>query len=224
LIAILLCFSLGSGALAADEGVKSFSYESMVEQIGPSGKAATPPSAQASSGGPIILISDSGKNISDMNITLYSAAADFGPDGLKIGEVVHFTAPTPEWILKSIVIMGWAGFNTTTGHFPQDRNFLIEVRDKAGDLLYKFADAQNFYFTSAEGPVLYKMDIPPLQVPRDFYVIFYDRGAMFIGAEMGNGTNNSYLIINGQLVPAETLVAETNETVKLNWLIRAIGE
>jgi len=38
---------------------------------------------------------------------------------------------------------------------------------------------------------------------------------MFLAAESGNGTGNSYLIINGQLVPAETLIAETNETVQL---------
>jgi len=224
MIAILCCFSLWSVALAADEEAKSFSYESVIGQsVAPTDSKGTSP-AQTSSGSPIMLMADSGKNLSEMNTTLYSTVADFGAAGLKIGEVVRFSAPSPEWVLKSVQIMGWSGFNNTTGRFPPERNFLIEVRDLNGDLLYKFADTQNFYFASTAGPVVYKMDIPPIQVTKDFYVVFYDRGSMFLGAEIGNGSGNSYFITNGQLVPAETQIIGTNETAKVNWLIRAIGE
>lgn len=222
LIEILCCIALWPGALASNEDAKSFSYESMMEQV--SASTTTDPSTQTSEDGPTILMADSGKNISDMNLTIYSAVTEFGSSGLKIGEVVRFSAPSADWVLKSLQIMGWSGYNRTSGLFPSDRNFLIEVRDRDGDMLYKFADTQNYYFASTEGPVLYKMDIPPLQVTKDFFVVFYDRGSMYLGAERGNGTGNSYLIINGQLVPAETQIAETNETVKLNWIIRAIGE
>lgn len=224
LIAILCCFSLWSVALAADDDVKSFSYESTLGQIGAVATAAKPPQTQPSGQNLTILLSDSGRNMSDMDLLLYSAVAAYGFDGVKIGEVVKFSTPTPEWVLRSLLIMGWTGFNKTSGLFPANNNFLIEVRDGYGDLLYKFADTQNFYFASTEGPVLYKMDIPPLPVPKEFYVVFYDRGSMFLGAENGNGTGNSYLIINGQLVPAETTMKETNETKPVNWLIRAIGE
>jgi hypothetical protein len=223
LIAILCGFTIWSAAMAADDE-KSFSYESMMGQIGAPGDATTPSPEQPSRGNLIMLMADSGKNLSEMNVTLYSAVADFGAAGLKIGEVVRFSAPSPEWVLKSVQIMGWSGFNNTTGRFPPERNFLIEVRDLNGELLYKFADAQNFYFASTSGPVLYKMDTPPIRVTKDFYVVFYDRGSMFLGAEMGNGTGNSYFIINGQLVPAETRIVGTNETAKVNWLIRAVGE
>jgi hypothetical protein len=224
LIWTICCLSPWLGASAADEDVKSFSYESVMGQVGTSAETTEPSSAQTSRGGLTILMADSGNNISEMDLTLYSAVEKFGAAGLKIGEVVRFSAPSTEWVLKSLQIVGWSGYNRSSGLFPADRNFLIEVRDIYGELLYKFADTQNYYFMSTGGPVIYKMDIPPLQVPKDFVVVFYDRGSMFLCAERGNATGNSYLIINGQLMPAETLIAETNETVKINWLIRAIGE
>ena len=224
LIVILCSFSLLSGVPAADDQAKLFSYDTTIGLSGAPDEVTGPSPAEPSGEDLIMLISDSGRNISEMNMTLYSAVGDFGEAGLKIGEVVHFAAPSSDWMLKSIMIVGWSGFNSTTGHFPPDKNFLIEVRGEYGGLLYKFADTQNFYFGSTEGPAIYKMDVPPLQVPRDFYVVFYDRGSMYLGAETGNGTGNSYLIINGRLEPAETLVSETNDTVAINWLIRAIGE
>lgn len=224
LIAILFCFSLWSSALAADDA-KSFSYEAVVGGVGAEKKAAEPsPSVQYLSSGQTMLTADSGKNLSDMNFTLYSAVADFGAAGVNVGEVVKFSAPSSDWVLKSLQIVGWSGFNNTTKRLPPDRNFLIEVRDENASLLYKFADAQNFYFGSSTGPVAYGMDIPPLPITKDFFVVLYDRGSMYLGAEQGNGTGNSYFVINGQLVPAETRITATNETVKINWLIRAIGE
>jgi len=150
--------------MAADDEARSFSYESTMGQIGASSNAKE--TGQPSGGNLTMLIADSGRNISEMNLTLYSAVANFGFDGLKIGEVVKFIAPSSDWVLKSLLIMGWTGFNNTTGLFPPNSNFLIEVRDGYGDLLYKFADMQNFYFASTAGPVLYKMDIPPLPVPK----------------------------------------------------------
>jgi len=41
---------------------------------------------------------------------------------------------------------------------------------------------------------------------------------------LNNATGNSYFIVNGQLIPAEFKNAKTNETQKVNWLIRAVGE
>ncbi len=226
IIALLFCSSLWLSSQAADEGVTSFSYQNVIDQRSVQPEAATPPSqsmAQPLEGGQTVLISDSGKNLSDMEFTLYSAIADFGGAGLGVGEAVKFTAPTPDWMLKSLLIVGWSGFNHTSGRLPPDRNFLIEVRDDEANLLYKFADTQNFYFGSADGPVAYGMDVPSVPVTKDFYVVFYDRGSMYLGAEQSNGTGNSYLAIDGQLIPAEVKIRETNETVKVNWLIRAIG-
>lgn len=174
--------------------------------------------------GPLsVLIKDSGKNFSEMNFTLFSAVGAFGGAGLGIGEAVKFTAPRPGWNLRGLQIVGWSGFNNTTKTFPPDRNFLIEIRDNDTNLLYKFADTQNLYFASSAGPVIFGMDIPALTVTGDFYVIFYDRGLMYLGVEPRNGTGNSLFASNGMLLPAE-FKTEKNESIKVNWLIRAFGD
>jgi hypothetical protein len=197
LIAALCCAALLSGALAAD-------------------KAAT---SQLS-----VLKQDSGKNLSEMNLTLYSVISDFGANGLGIGESVKFTAPKSGWKLKGVQVLGWSGFNNTTKTFPSDRNIMIEIRDKDLNLLYKFADAQNMYFISTTGPVLSGIEIPAIALTGDFYVIFYDRGAMGIAMENGKGSGNSFFFLNGQMAPAEFKQTKNNETTKINWVIRAVGE
>jgi hypothetical protein len=171
---------------------------------------------------PALLFADSGNNLTQMNLTLYPA----GLNAIDTADVVKFTAPNPNWKLMALQIIGWSGFNNTTQRFPPDRNFLLEVRDKDWNLLYKFADAQNMYFASTNRPVGSIIEIPPLPVTGDFYVLFYDRGAVAIGIEQGpgNGTGNSSFFVNGQLIPAGYYFKKTNETEKFNWLIRAIGE
>lgn len=172
-----------------------------------------------------VLKQDSGKNLSEMNLTLHSAIDDFGAAGLVVGEAVKFTAPKAGWKLLGVQVLGWSGFNNSTKTFPADRNFLLEVRDKDFNLLYKFADAQNMYFLSSIGPVLSGMEIPAIPVSGDFYVVFYDRGAMGVAMEGDAGTGNSFFYpINGQMVPAELKAPKTNQTIKVNWLIRAVGK
>jgi hypothetical protein len=180
-------------------------------------------SAQVAASEMTVLKGDSGKNLSEMKLMLYSAVNDFGDNGVNVGEAVKFTAPKAGWKLKEISILGWSGYNETTKRLPQNMNFLVEVRDKNLNLLYKFADTQNAYFASTQGPVASRIEIPAMQIMGDFYVVFYDRGAMGIAMEQGNGTGNSYLLINDQLIPAERK-SETNETIKDNWLIRVAGE
>ncbi len=201
----------------------SFSAQAAISSAQSSMDASLPATKSEANDKLTVLRQDSRENISEMNFGLYSAMSDFGAKGLGVGEAVRFTAPKPGWKLKALQISGWSVFNNTTKRFPADRNFLLEVRDKDANLLYKFADAQNMYFASTTGPVIYKMDIVPVAVTGDFYVIFYDRGSMLLGMEQGNGTGNSYLVVDGRVLPAE-FTARNNETMKVNWLIRAIGE
>jgi hypothetical protein len=160
-----------------------------------------------------------------MNLTLFTITSTFGADGLSIGEAVKFTAPPKAgWKLRGVQVLGWSGFNNTTQLFPSDKNFLIEIRDKDLNLLYKFADAQNGYFLSPTGPVFGLIEIPALPITGDFYVVFYDRGSMAILMEKDSGTGNSYLFKNGKLEPAERTITATNQTYKVNWMIEAQGE
>lgn len=170
-----------------------------------------------------VLKQDSGTNISQMNLTLYSAGQDWGINAFSVGEAVKFTAPNPEWKLKQIRVLGWNGFNETTLSVPSPNNFLVEVRNDKLDLLYRLADTQNAYFT-LPAPGLIGIDIPALPLTGDFYIIFYDRSTMRIGVELENGTGNSYQFnsLNGELIPADFNI--DNTTVKVNWIIRAVGE
>jgi hypothetical protein len=167
---------------------------------------------------------DSGKNYSEMNFTLFSTLNEFGAQGLGIGEAVKLNAPKAGWKLQMVRVLGWSGFNNSTQTFPADRNVLLEIRDKDLNLLYKFADSQNNYFLSETGPVFGEIEIPAVPVTGDFYVVFYDRGAAHIGMENNNGTGNSFIFVNGQILPAERTIQTTNETVKINWLIEADGK
>jgi hypothetical protein len=172
-----------------------------------------------------VLTQDTAENLSTANLTLYTAVDDFGLDAFNIGEAVKFTAPRPGWQLKAVQVLGWNGFNQTAGSIPQQSNFLIEIRDQNRDLLYRMADTQNAYFTFPV-PLLRQIEIPSIPVTGDFYVVFYDRGSMWIGMEQENGTENSFFFngLNKETSPAQFTYGEDNQTLKVNWVIRAAGE
>lgn len=169
-----------------------------------------------------VLKQDSGLNLSLMNMTLYSAAMNM--DAFTVGEAVKFTAPNPGWKLKQVRVVGWNGFDGNTTSIPESDNFLIEVRDMDQNLLYRMVDTQNAYFTFPV-PILRVIDLPSIPVTDEFYVVFYDRGSMLIGMELENATGNSYLYdsLRSELLPGE-FTDESNTTIKINWLIRAVGE
>ena len=172
-----------------------------------------------------VLKQDTAENLSAANLTLYTAVDDFGIDAFNIGEAVKFTAPEPGWELKAVQVLGWNGFNQTAGSIPQQSNFLIEIRDQNRDLLYRMADTQNAYFTFPV-PLLREIEIPSIPMTGDFYVVFYDRGSMWIGMEQENGTENSFFFngLNKETSPAQFTYGEDNQTLKVNWVIRAAGE
>jgi hypothetical protein len=177
--------------------------------------------AQAATPQLTTLRGDSGENYSEMNFTLFSSLVEFG--SLGVGEAVKFTAPKAGWKLQTVRVLGWSGYNQSTQSYPADRNIMVEIRDKDLNLLYKFADAQNNYFLSDVGPRFGEIEIPGVAVTGDFYVVYYDRGAAPIGTEITDATGKSYLFMNGQMQPAEFPMSETNETVKINWLMEAVG-
>jgi hypothetical protein len=178
--------------------------------------------AQAATPQLTTLRGDSGKNYSEINFTLFSSLAEFG--SLGVGEAVKFTSPKSGWKLQKVRVLAWSGYNKSTQSYPADRNIMLEIRDKDLNLLYKFADAQNNYFLSDIGPRFGEIEIPAVAVTGDFYVVYYDRGAAPVGMEKNNGTGNSFIFVNGQVIPADRTIPETNETIKINWLMEAAGK
>ncbi|MFA6371772.1 MAG: hypothetical protein WCW68_04030 [Methanothrix sp.] len=188
------------------------------------GMAVAQSNAASSNPSMTVLTQDSGTNITNMDLTLYSAGQDWGINAFSVGEAVKFTAPKSDWKLKQIRVLGWNGFNNTTLAVPSPSNFLIEVRDENLNLIYRLADTQNAYFTLT-APALIAIDIPALPLTGVFYIIFYDRSTMRIGVELENGTGNSYQYnsMYSELIPAEFKI-DNNESTKVNWVIRAVGE
>jgi len=166
-------------------------------------------------------LTGSNLNFSETNFTLFSSFDVFG--SLDIGEAVKFTAPSSGFNLQKVRIVAWSGFNETTQTYPAERNIMLEIRDEDLNLLYKFADGQNNYFLSTK-PILGEIEIPEMEITGDFYVVFYDRGAAPIGAVEGTDSGNSYLFDGADLIPAELINQDTNETIRYNWMIEALGE
>lgn len=168
------------------------------------------------------LVAYSETNDTNVNITLFSPVLAFGLADM--GTAVKFTAPYPSWRLQRILIYAWSGYNESTQTYPSDRNIMIEVRDKDRNLLYKFADAQNNYFSSDTGPIFGLIEIPDIKLTGDFYVVYYDRLAAPVGALEVKDSGNSYLFQNDTLIPAKFNMSVTNETLSYNWMIEVAGK
>ena len=72
---------------------------------------------------------------------------------------------------------------------PAERVIALEVRDKDLNLLYKFADSQlpySNYVRNATKLYPFTIEIPSIPVSDDFYVCFYDRGAIAVAGERLN--------------------------------------
>jgi hypothetical protein len=60
-----------------------------------------------------------------------------------------------------------------------------------------------------------EIDIPDINITSDFYVCFFERGSIYVGADTGNPEMKSYVVIRD---PKGMIKEE-----KLNWMIRAVG-
>ena len=167
-------------------------------------------------------------NISQKEIIPVDMLSLFGPPGHFFAETVKFKAPKPGWKLNGVQMYGWDGFNGTSESIPAERVIALEVRDKDLNLLYKFADSQlpySNYVRNATKLYPFTIEIPSIPVSDDFYVCFYDRGAIAVAGERLNETGqNSFLYIEpgNQLLPANLPVGE-NETLPVNWIMSISG-
>lgn len=177
---------------------------------------ATAPAAATT---PNVLISDSGTNFSKMNATFYS------PFVFGIAQAVKFTPPKAGWKLERVAIVGTDGWNSTQKEAPLQGIFSVEIRDVNLKLLYQYADTQLDYFTSPNGFRTALIDIPAIAMSGDFYVCFYGRDIVRTLTELDNVTGKSYYYIRdtGQLGPG-AIPLKNNNTLPVNWIIRAEGE
>ncbi|HQA62511.1 MAG TPA: hypothetical protein PLJ69_06150 [Methanothrix sp.] len=165
-----------------------------------------------------MLIQDSG------NETTVNISALYSSGFLGVAEAVKFTPPKAGWILDSVQILGWDGYEEN-GTLPDERMICMEIRDENLRLLYRFTDSQLPYFTFSGMPGMGVIEVPSLPMNGDFYVCFYDRGAVDIGLDWNKVEGNSFFydMMTGELIPAEVGTKNSEELIPVNWIIRAAG-
>ncbi len=167
-------------------------------------------------------------NLSNTTVTFISTASLFNIGSYFAAETVKFTAPKAGWKLNRVEIIGWDGYNGTAVSVPAQQTIAMEIRDKDLNLLYRFNDIQwpytNFVLNITR-PMPISIDLPSIPVSGDFYVCFYDRGAVLMGTEIGNATGNSYFYdaVSREIIPS-ALPTNDNQTVPVNWIMRAYGQ
>jgi hypothetical protein len=167
-------------------------------------------------------------NLSSTTVNFISTASLFNIGSYFAAETVKFTAPKAGWKLNRVEIIGWDGYNGTAASAPAQQIIAMEIRDKDLNLLYRFNDIQwpytNFVLNITR-PMPISIDLPSIPVSGDFYICFYDRGAVLVGTEVGNATGNSYFYdaVSREIIPA-VLPTNDNQTVSVNWIMRAYGQ
>jgi hypothetical protein len=168
-------------------------------------------------------------NLSEKRIVSIDLLSVMGLPAYFIAEAVKFKAPKPNWKLNTVQILGWDGFNGSMQSIPRERVIALEVRDKDLNLLYRFADSQlpysNFVRNATE-TYPFTMRLPSIPVNDEFYVCFYDRGAIAVAGEILNKTSlNSFIYIEegNTLLPSNLPLFGKNEPVPLNWIMTVGG-
>jgi len=165
-------------------------------------------------------------NVTDMSILPVDLVSYIGKPAFFIAEAVKFKAPKANWKVDSVQLYAWDGYDGSNESIPSERIISLEIRDKDLNLLYKFADSQipyTNYARNATGIYPLTIEIPQISVSGDFYICFYDRGAIAIASEPLNKTSeNSFLYVDGSLLNSTLPTAETTVT-PVNWIMKVTG-
>lgn len=172
----------------------------------------------AQEAGQEILIQDSG------NETTVNLGGLFRSGFLSVGEAVKFTPPRPGWTLDAVHILGWNGYDGNDT-LPDEQIISMDIRDENLNLLYRFSDSQLPYFTFVGQPGIGVIEIPSISMSGDFYVCFYDRGAVEIGIDRNDVKETSFFydMQTKELFPAEVGIKDSEELAPVSWIIRAVG-
>jgi len=165
-------------------------------------------------------------NVTDISILPVDLVSYIGKPAFFIAEAVKFKAPKANWKVDSVQLYAWDGYDGSNESIPSERIIGLEIRDKDLNLLYKFADSQipyTNYARNATGMYPLTIEIPQISVSSDFYICFYDRGAIAIASEPLNKTSeNSFLYVDGSLLNSTLPTAETTVT-PVNWIMKVTG-
>lgn len=165
-------------------------------------------------------------NVTDMSILPVDLVSYIGKPAFFIAEAVKFKAPKANWKVDSVQLYAWDGYDGSNESIPSERIISLEIRDKDLNLLYKFADSQipyTNYARNATGMYPLTIEIPQVSISGDFYICFYDRGAIAVASEPLNKTSeNSFLYVDGSLLNSTLPTADTTVT-PVNWIMKVTG-
>jgi hypothetical protein len=167
-------------------------------------------------------------NLTDKDIFPVDLVSFIGAPAFFFAEAVKFNAPKPNWKINAVQLYAWDGFNGTNESVPMERIIGLEIRDKDLKLLYKFADSQLPYSNYAHNATLMyplTIDIPQVPVSGEFYVCFFDRGAVVVAAEPINETSKTSFIYveDGNSLINSTLPTGENLVTPVNWIMAVNG-
>jgi hypothetical protein len=167
-------------------------------------------------------------NLTEKKVTQVDMLSLFGSPGYFFAEAVKFKAPKPNWKINALQLYGWDGYNGTAETIPYERVIAFDIRDKDLNLLYKYSDSQlpyTNYARNATGVLPMTFELPSIPVSDEFYVCFYDRGAVTVVAErLNSSSQNSFLYLEpaNRMLEAKISIS-ANETIPVNWLMTVKG-
>jgi hypothetical protein len=175
----------------------------------------------------LIRLNSTEGNLSTKDISSFRMVDFFGfPSGINAAEVVKFKAPKPGFTLRGFSLVGYDGYNGTRESLPEPQIIAYEIRDKNFNLLHSYADSQIPYtnfIKNSTNPVAIWFDLPLIPVSDEFYLLFYDRGAVGVIAELNaEGQSSFYDRLEGVMYKAE-IPTKNNETIPINWVMSVVG-
>jgi hypothetical protein len=139
-------------------------------------------------------------------------------DGLWIGggqgHAVAFTAPSENWTLSKVAVMGSRNVKAESGIF------VLEVWDGENNLLYSRADEADAYFS--QNLSWSEVDLPDLRVPDTFYICLFEFSRIYVGVDLSSGSSNRSLTVsrNPNRIIAWNVKRPQDKT---RWMISALG-
>ncbi len=130
------------------------------------------------------------------------------------GHGVVFTAPTDNWSLSQVAILGKIN-NPTPSEI-----FVIEVWDQNLSLLYKTTDKVSSYF--GDNLTWSIVDLPDLKVSGNFLVAFFEFAGVWQGVDKSPSSGRSILVSRNpnRILNWSMQNSTQNQT---NWMIQAMG-
>ena len=130
------------------------------------------------------------------------------------GHAVVFTAPTDNWSLNRVAVLGMLALK------PKSELFVVEVWDQNLSLLSRTTDKASSFFAGNLSWSL--IDIPEVKVSGDFLITFFEFGGVFLGVDTKPSSGRSLSVARNPNRIINWSVQNHSQN-RTNWMIQAVG-